>query len=151
MRVKIKQTFRRKKSRLISSVKYKLKFNAEMLLDLFYKWWCFDLEAQNVHGFLKLRAAFSTESSLHFMVLLPTAVYISCYWLTKEENHRDIWSLTSVLHCSKLALWLVYISQTNGNILCTEFWESQPRSRAIRYHSFGISHDNSSANWTGTI
>lgn len=45
MCVKIKQTFRRKKSRLISSIKYKLNFNAETLLDLFYKWWCFDLEA----------------------------------------------------------------------------------------------------------
>lgn len=45
-RVKIKQTFRRKKRHLIFSIKYKLNFNAERLLDLFYKWWCFDLEAQ---------------------------------------------------------------------------------------------------------
>lgn len=32
MRMKIKQTFRRKKSRLISSIKYKLNFNAERCL-----------------------------------------------------------------------------------------------------------------------
>lgn len=78
MRVKIKQTFRRKKSCLVSSIKYKLNFNAETPLDLFYKWWCFDLEAQNVHGFPELRAVFSTERSLQFMVLLPNAVYICC-------------------------------------------------------------------------
>lgn len=151
MRMKIKQTFRRKKSRLISSIKYKLIFNAETLLDLFYKWWCFDLETQNVHGFPELRAVFSTERSLHFMVLLPTAVYISCYWITKYENHRAICSLTTALARSTLALGLVYTSQTKRNILCTEFWESQPCSQPIRNHSFGISHDISSADWTGTI
>lgn len=45
MCVKIKQTFRRKKGPIISCIKFELKFNAETLLDLFYKSWCFDLDA----------------------------------------------------------------------------------------------------------
>lgn len=93
MCVKIKQTFRRKKSCLISSVKYKLNFNAETLLDLFYKWWCFDLEAQNVHGFPELRAVFSTEASLHFVVLSPVVVY----------NESPSMKITEIFHRSPLS------------------------------------------------
>lgn len=37
MCVKIKQTFRRKKGPIISCIKFELNFNAETLLDLFYK------------------------------------------------------------------------------------------------------------------
>lgn len=37
MCVKIKQTFRRKKGPIISCIKIELNFNAETLLDLFYK------------------------------------------------------------------------------------------------------------------
>lgn len=50
MCVKIKQTFRRKKGPIISCIKFELNFNAETLLDLFYKWRCFDLDALNVSG-----------------------------------------------------------------------------------------------------
>lgn len=50
MCVKIKQTFRRKKGPIISCIKFELHFNAETLLDLFYKWLCFDLDALNVSG-----------------------------------------------------------------------------------------------------
>lgn len=37
MRVKIKQTFRRKKAPIISCIRFELNFNAATLLDLSYK------------------------------------------------------------------------------------------------------------------
>lgn len=50
MCVKIKQTFGRKKGPIISCIKLALKFNVETLLDLFRKWWGFDLDVLNVSG-----------------------------------------------------------------------------------------------------
>lgn len=156
MCVKIKQTLRRKKRRLISSIKYKLNFNAETLLDLFHKWWCFDLEAQNVHGSPVLRAALSTKSSLQFLVLLQKAVYFSRPLKVGPLRNHQIWNIWEIFDHSPQSY--TYPNRLSGSTeagqkgtFCAETWESQSRSQAIRYHCFGISPDISSADWTGTI
>lgn len=141
MCVKIKQTFRRKKSRLISSIKFKLNFNAEPLLDLFYKWWCFDLEAGNVHGIPELCSAVKLLYVLRF----------SCQTLFKTgiEYEKQRYLIPSCTYPNSLCL--AYMSWTKGNIFCPNVWGSQSCSQAIKYHCFGISPDISSADWIGTI
>lgn len=118
-----------KKGPIISCIKFELNFNAETLLDLFYKWWCFDLNALNVCGIPEPSAGQSAKSFI-FLCCPPANARLS-FWLFFSDWYLKILQILKGRGGKKC--WFIYLAMQTVWVFT---------SHVFRYSSLKWSSEN---------